>query len=202
MIKKVIFKKTPQIEKPKTKKSTYVTKLNGEFVTPILTIWKTTVISPYIYKNGQSRYGIVAVLDKENLEDCKFLAELEALAIENEVKNLGTQGKDGRIYIKFASREKPDVMMLDPKTDTEHEIELDEEFPSEIKGRITYYVNLYFNTKLESWMFNLCVTKFVFCPDKKAKKIMEVIDGEEKSSGKNIRGRPRAKNNGIRQDQL
>lgn len=200
MIKKIVFKKASQVEKTKTKKSTHVTKLNGEFVTPILTIWKTTVVNPYIYKNGQSRYGIVAVLDKENIEDCKFLSELEALAVENEVRNLGTQGKDGRIYIKFASRDKPDVMMLDPKTDKEHEIELDEEFPTEIKGRITYDVNLYFNTKLESWMFNLCVRKFVFCPDKKSKKLMEVIDEKGKSNSENTRGRPRAKNNRLRKN--
>ncbi len=196
MIKKIVLKQKVLTEK-KSRKSN-VTKIEGNFTTPVLTIWKTTLIEPYTYKNGQSRYGIVAVLDQEIEEDIEFLNHLEALAVEHNVKSLGNQGKDGRIYIKFAGKEKPIIRMQDG--DEEYEVLVESEFPAGVKGKITYDVNLYFNTREEGWLFNLFPKKFVFCPDKKSLKMLDVLDAESEPSNKNPRGRPRTKNNSVCKD--
>lgn len=202
MIKKIVLKKKT-IEKLLEKKSkeskeSNVKKVECGLVTPPLTIWKTTIVNPYVYKNGQSRYGIVVVLDENLKKDTEFLRSLEELAEKHGVKSLGTKGRDGRIYIKFACKEMMGTYMLDG--DKECQIELEDEFPEGVQAMITFDINLYYNTREQGYLFNLFPTKFVFCPDKKSKKLLDVIDGKEKESDKDTGNRPRAKNNRLRKN--
>lgn len=194
MIKKVILKRA-FTDKKKEENNKAVTKIAENLTTPILTIWSTTITKPHNYKNGQSRYGIVCILDEEIEADAIFMQSLEKLAVLHKVETLGTQGKDDKIYVKFAGKDKINTFMQDPDTGEKSEIHIEDEFPEGIKAIINYDVNLYFNVKLEKWLFNLLPRDFIFYPDENSNKLLEVVGEYGKS--KNPRGRPRTKNRGT-----
>lgn len=190
MIRKIVLK--PVASMKKEKKNPNINKVAEGLTTPIVTIWKTTLIKPYVYRNGQARFGLVCVVDPSVKEDAEFLKSLEELAVLHNVKSLGTQGKDEKIYIKFAGKEQIKTLMYDASLKSNCEISMEEEFPAGIKGVINYDVNLYFNPKEESWAFNFCPKGFIFHPDKKSKKLLDILDEDGNST--NHRGRPKSKN--------
>lgn len=147
----------------------------NRLISPVAAMKYSCLAKPYYYPGSPTpRWSLTVLFDPSKPEDAALLKIFETIAEEEKISTIGFMEGD-LISIKFQTKDKIPLFILDKKTMEVEPVELERDVPPGFAVSVEFDINIFDNKKTNENGFNFCPTAITFHDyDEKIQELKEI----------------------------